>query len=118
MAYTLTTNWIDIQERNIDPYSPVTSDNHNKLLKILGNHKSYIKGFDISFLRDVPNQKMIARLTKGICVLSFMVIEFTETTTIQLFQCPVGPKIIHIVVEYEYEKIKPTPIALIKVIDD
>ncbi len=118
MAYTLTTNWIDIQERNIDPYSPVTSDNHNKLLKILGNHKSYIKGFDISFLRDVPNQKMIARLTKGICVLSFMVIEFTETTTIQLFQCPVGPKIIHVVVEYEYEKIKPTPIALIKVIDD
>lgn len=116
MAYTLTNNWDDIQERNIDPFSDVTSDNHNKLLKILGNHKAYIKGFDWSFERDAVNNRMILKLTAGTCVISYMVIEFLEQATIVLFSCPTNAIEYAVVVEYVYSKIQPLPFATIKVI--
>jgi len=114
MAYQITLDWNAIQERNIDPFSPVDSDNHNKLLKILGNDKSYIAGFDISFERDSTNNKMIAHLSKGICVISHVVIEMLQPSTIELFQAPITERTIHVVVDYKYQKIQPVPVASIK----
>lgn len=116
MAYQITLDWNAIQERNIDPFSPVDSDNHNKLLKILGNNKSYIAGFDITFERDATNNKMIAHLSKGICVISYVVIEMLQPSTIELFQAPITERTIHVVVDYKYQKIQPVPVASIKTI--
>ena len=47
----ITTDFNEIQVRNIDPHSPVTSENHNKLLKTFGNFKMYVDGFDIKFTK-------------------------------------------------------------------
>ena len=104
MAYTLTSSWRDIQERNIDPFSDVTSDNHNKLLKILGNHKAYIKGFDYTFERDSSENRMIVKFDRGICVINYMVIEFIDPATIVLFQCPTVSAEWAVVVEYQYSR--------------
>ena len=113
----LTNMWDLIQERNIDPNSPVDSDNHNKLLKILGSHKAYINGFDIELYRDGTNNRVLFNIKPGICVLSYMAIEFKEDSTIIGFQCPVSPTKYGVVVEYRYSKIKPAPVAVVKIIN-
>lgn len=112
MSYSLTLDWDAIQERNIDPFSPVDSDNHNKLLKILGNHKAYIKGFDISYTID--NNKLVAHIDRGICVIQHMVIEFTDPATFLLLETPITERDICVVIEYQYRKIQPIFIATIK----
>jgi len=114
--YTLTADWDAIQERNIDPFSPVDSDNHNKLLKILGSHKSYVSGLDISFVRDEENNKMVAQVSSGIAVVNYVVLDFASTSTITLFDCPITERDICVVVEYKYQKIEPVPVAVIKTI--
>ncbi len=114
MAYQITLDWNAIQERNIDPFSPVDSDNHNKLLKILGSTKAYVRGFDISFERDDINNKMIAHLSGGVGVVSYIVIEMLQSSTIELFSCPITERTIHVVLDYKYQKIQPVPVASIK----
>jgi len=115
MSYSLTLDWDAIQERNIDPFSPVDSDNHNKLLKILGNHKMFIKGFDLTYTRDnTTTNSMIAHLDRGTCVLQYMVLDFLEPATIRLFQCPITERRIAIVIEYQFRKTQPLPVATIK----
>ena len=104
MAYQITLDWNAIQERNIDPFSPVDSDNHNKLLKILGSNKAYIRGFDISYERDSVNNKMIAHFTGGVGVVSYIVIEMLQNSTIELFSCPITERTIHVVLDYKYQK--------------
>lgn len=113
---TATLDWDAIQERNIDPFSPVDSDNMNKLLKILGSHKAYISGFDVTFERDSGTNKMYAHIAAGIGVVSYVVIEMTEASTIELFACPVTERTIYLVLDYKYQKIEPIPIASLKVI--
>lgn len=114
MAYQITLDWNAIQERNIDPFSPVDSDNHNKLLKILGSNKAYIRGFDISYERDDVNNKMIAHFTSGVGVVSYIVIEMLQNSTIELFSCPITERTIHVVLDYKYQKIQPVPVASLK----
>lgn len=114
MAYQITLDWNAIQERNIDPFSPVDSDNHNKLLKILGSTKAYIRGFDISYERDDVNNKMIAHFTSGVGVVSYIVIEMLQNSTIELFSCPITERTIHVVLDYKYQKIQPVPVASLK----
>lgn len=116
MSIPLTTDWDVIQERNIDPFSPVHSDNHNKLLKIMANHKAYIKGFDITYIQDVTNNRMLATLSSGICMINYVVIDMLEASTIIAYQCPITERRLAIVIEYSYRKVLPAPVAVIKCI--
>lgn len=116
MSYTLTTDWDSIQERNIDPHSPRTSENHNKLLKIMSKHKAYIGGLDLSFIYDTETNRIVGELSRGIVVLNYMCIEFKENPVIILFECPINEQDFYIVVEYNYTVFLPKPIATIKVI--
>ncbi len=116
MSYTLTTDWDAIQERNIDPHSPRSSQNHNKLLKVMSRHKAYIGGLDLDLIYDTENNRVVAQLSEGIVVLNFMCIEFKEKPTIILFECPTNEQDFYVVVEYEYKLSLPKPIAVIKVI--
>jgi len=117
MSINITTDWRSIQERHIDPFSPIDSDNHNKLLKILGNHKAYIKGFNIlEFPRHSGSNTMYIKLSPGICVMSHVVIDIYEESIIELFQCPITSRIIYVVIEYIYDKIIPANMAVIKTI--
>ena len=119
MPYILTTNWDAIQERNIDPFSPVFSDNHNRLLKILGRPNFYIDGLDHSFIYDSVQQKIAMQFTKGIVVMTYVCIEFKQPSTIVVLDPAVGSinqKEYYIVVEYEYRKIQPLTVASIKII--
>jgi len=119
MPYVLTTQWDAIQERNIDPFSPVFSDNHNKLLKILGRQNIYINGLDHTFIYDSAQQKIVMQLTSGIVVMNYVCIEFKQPSTIVVLDPNAGPinqKEYFIVVEYEYRKIQPLAVASIKTI--
>lgn len=112
---TPTLDWDAIQERNIDANTPVDSDNTNKLLKVMGE-KAYCAGLDLSWERDVDNNRMLALLTGGIVVMDYVAIEFLETSCIVAFQCPITACELAIVVEYKYSKVMPHPIAVIKTI--
>ena len=113
---TATLDWNAIQERNIDPFSPVDSDNMNKLLKILGSHKAYISGFDVTFTRDGTSNKMYVNVSRGIGVVGYVVIEMTQPSVVELFACPVTERTIYLVLDYKYQKIEPVPIASLKAI--
>lgn len=117
MSYTLTqtsNEWDEIQERNIDLHSPVTSKNHNKLLKILGSSKLKIKGLELSYIRDTDRNAMLGRIQPGIVVVDYMVIEFLEESIIEIFSCPVSPATYNIVVEYTHGESLPPNVAIIK----
>ena len=119
MPYILTTNWDAIQERNIDPFSPVFSDNHNRLLKILGKSNMYIDGLDHTFIHDAAQQRIVMQFTKGIVVMNYVCIEFKQPSTIIVLDPAAGSisqKEYYIVVEYEYRKIQPLAVASIKTI--
>lgn len=116
MSYTLTTDWDSIQERNIDPHSPRTSENHNKLLKVMSKHKAYISGLNLSFIHDTTNNRIVGQITEGIVILNYMCIEFKEKPTFILFECPINEQDFYIVVEYNYSVTLPNPFATIKVI--
>ena len=119
MPYVLTTEWDAIQERNIDPFSPVFSDNHNKLLKILGKSNMYIDGLDHTFIHDAAQQRIVMQFTKGIVVMNYVCIEFKQPSTIIVLDPAAGSisqKEYYIVVEYEYRKIQPLAVASIKTI--
>lgn len=113
---TITTDWDAIQERNIDPHSPVTSDNHNKLLKTFGNYKMYVDGFDIEIKPDVSNHKIIADISIGTAYVQYMVIEMTSDSVLEICETPTNAAEYYIVLEYTYRNIQPVPIAYIKVI--
>ncbi len=119
MSYVLTTEWDKIQERNIDPLSPVDSDNHNKLLKVLGSPNMYIKGLDYSFIYDNDNKRIVMQLTPGIVVINYVCIEFKEISTIIFLseEDKLYNTSYYVVVEYEYRKIKPLSVARIKTIE-
>ena len=112
----ITTDWDAIQERNIDPHSPVTSDNHNKLLKTFGNFKMYVNGFDISIKPDASLHKILATVSIGTAYVQYMVIEMTADSVLELCETPTNAAEYYIVLEYTYRNIQPVPIAYIKVI--
>ena len=110
----ITTDFGAIQNRNIDPHSPVTSENHNKLLKTFGTSKLYVKGFDITI--DVEGDQLLAYIAPGIAYVQYMVIEMTAESTLEISELPTNAKDLCIVLEYTYRAIKPVPIAYLKVI--
>lgn len=113
---TITTDWDAIQERNIDPHSPVTSDNHNKLLKTFGNFKMYVDGFDIEFKPEPSTHKIIANVSIGTAYVQYMVIEMTSDSVLEVCETPSSAAEYYIVLEYTYRNIQPVPLAYIKVI--
>lgn len=115
-SYVLTSDWDSIQARNIDPHSPVTSDNHNKLLKTFGEHKLYVEGFDLTLTPDTTNGKLIATVDIGCGVVQYMVIELTSAAVVELCAAPVTERDVFIVLEYTYRNVQPVPLAYIKVI--
>ena len=110
----ITTDFNAIQTRNIDPHSPVTSENHNKLLKTFGNSKMYVKGFDITI--GVDDNQLLAYIAPGTAYVQYMVIEMTAEATLEISELPTNAKDLYIVLEYTYRAIKPVPIAYLKVI--
>ena len=118
MATAITTDFGSIQTRNIDPHSPVTSENHNKLLKTFGTSKMYVNGFDATFYveNDNGNDRILVDIEKGIAFVQYMVIEMTSTATLEVSEIPTNSKELYIVLEYTYRAVKPVPIAYLKVI--
>lgn len=116
MTYILTSDWDAIQERNIDPHSPVTSDNHNKLLKTFGEHKMWVEGLDISFQIDTTENKLIGTVDIGCAFVQYMAVEFKSAATIEICQAPVTERDLYVVLEYTYRNVQPVPMAYIKVI--
>lgn len=111
-------DWRAIQERNIDPLSPVNSDNHNKLLKILGNHKAFIKGFSISVGRDEPNNQVLFNIQPGVGVITYVVLDIKTDVNLIGFTFPEEAKSYKIVLEYKYLKTTPPPMCTLKVINE
>ena len=79
--------WDSCQLRNIDPHSPVTSENHNMLLKAVCSgpegYKLYVKGFsliDLGLYVDPYDNEtyIVAEIGDGLCVIECMVIEFVK----------------------------------------
>ena len=112
----ITTDFDEIQVRNIDPHSPVTSENHNKLLKTFGNFKMYVDGFGITFDLDVTAHRATVTLDPGIAFVQYMVIEMLSQATLELCEIPSTEAQYCIVLEYTYRAVKPVPIAYLKVI--
>lgn len=114
----ITTDFGAIQNRNIDPHSPVTSENHNKLLKTFGTSNMYVKGFDANFYVDSidGNDRLLVDIEKGTAFVQYMVIEMTAAATLEVCELPTNAKNLCIVLEYTYRAIKPVPIAYLKVI--
>ena len=112
----VTTDFNAIQTRNIDPHSPVTSDNHNKLLKTFGTSKMYVSGFDQEFERDTSGNRLLIKIHPGVAFVQYMVIEMTATATLELVEFPCSAATYYIVLEYTYRNIQPVPIAYLKVI--
>lgn len=114
----ITTDFGSIQTRNIDPHSPVTSENHNKLLKTFGTHKMYVKGFNIDLYisREDYTKKILAEVSSGIAYVQYMVIEMTSSATLEVAELPTNAKDLLVVLEYTYRAVKPVPIAYLKVI--
>ena len=114
----ITTDFGSIQTRNIDPHSPVTSENHNKLLKTFGTSNMYVKGFDATFYVDSidGNDRILVDIEKGTAFVQYMVIETTSAATLEVSEIPTNAKNLCIVLEYTYRAIKPVPIAYLKVI--
>ena len=110
----ITTDFGSIQTRNIDPHSPVTSENHNKLLKTFGTSKMYVDGFDTTFY--VEGNQILVDIEKGTAFVQYMVIETTSAATLEVSELPTNSKELYIVLEYTYRAIKPVPIAYLKVI--
>lgn len=115
MPYTLTSDWNNIQKRNIDPHSPFTSENHNGLLKILSKHKAYIGGLDLSFIYDTDENRIVAELSEGKLVLNYMCIDFIDKPIFIMVECPSNEQDFYILAEYEYSTSLPQPVASIKV---
>lgn len=113
---TVTTNFDEIQERNIDPHSPVTSENHNKLLKTFGTYHMYVNGFDITFITDATTRQILVSITSGIAYVQYMVIEMLTDATLELCEIPSTDAKYFIVLEYTYRAVKPVPIAYLKVV--
>lgn len=114
MPAVITTDFGAIQTRNIDPHSPVTSENHNKLLKTFGTSKMYVKGFDITI--DIVDDQLLAYISPGTAYVQYMVIEMTAEATLEISELPTNSKNLYIVLEYTYRAVKPVPIAYLKVI--
>ena len=114
----LTSNWLSIQRKSVDPFSDVASDITSRLTKIIGSDAAYITGFDImSYIPDNTDRYMAVVLGPGIAVIQNIVIEFTEPITLSLFSFPITSiDFITVVVEYQYEKTSPAPIATIRAI--
>lgn len=76
----LTSNWYDIQHTNLHYYHPHISQEANKLLKSFGKGSYFvIAGYKLALFNAIVNSKQtcIARLTPGIHVQDFTVIDFT-----------------------------------------
>lgn len=112
----ITTDFNEIQVRNIDPHSPVTSENHNKLLKTFGNFKMYVDGFDIKFTKDLTTHQLLATIEAGTAYVQYMVIEMISAATLEVTEIPCSQAEYFVVLEYTYRAIKPVPIAYLKVI--
>ena len=76
----LTTDWYQIQQTNLHYYHPHISQEANKLLKTFGKGSFFIvSGFKLALFKAIVNgkQSCIARLTPGIYVQDFTVIDYT-----------------------------------------
>ena len=126
MPYTLTTDFQSIQERHIDPYSPVDSDNTSKILMALCKDKCVACGFNLSLVEDdtsvppdgVPD-RVVAVISPGKAVKDYIAIAFYDNVYLELFS--IGEPIHagnfkYIVLEYVYQKVQPQPFATIRVI--
>ena len=117
MAIITTDNaFASIQKRSIDPYSNVYSDITSRFTKILGTDNAYISGFDlIGYDSDQDNNCITVTLSQGIGVISNIVVEITDRSTINLVSYPIQSlSSYYVVLEYIYQKITPVPIATIK----
>lgn len=77
----LTTNWSDIQYTNLHYYHPIKSDEVNKLLKAFGRGSFFVvRGFKIAIFKDIVDgvEACIARLTPGILVHDFTIIDYIQ----------------------------------------
>lgn len=113
---TITTDFNDVQVRNIDPHSPVTSENHNKLLKTFGTYHMYVKGFNIDFSIDSTTHQILATIEVGTAYVQYMVIETISPVVLEVTEYPCAMADLCVVLEYTYRAVKPVPIAYLKVI--
>ena len=112
----VTRNWGAIQVKSIDPYADVASDITSRLTKLIGSDNAYIKGFDlIRYYTDLDYNGIIVQIDPGIGIVSNILIEITESTTVKLASFPIPFMDDYaIVLEYIYQKINPPPTAVIK----
>lgn len=77
----LTDNWVDIQHTNLHYYHPLKSEEFNKILKAFGRGSFFvIRGFKIAIFKDTVDgyESCIARLTPGMLVQDFTVIDYIQ----------------------------------------
>ena len=116
MAYTLTTNWADIQTRTIDPYDDVNSDVVNRIFYSFGSGSTFIEGFSIiEYYTDPLENRIAVKVEKGLAIVDNMLVRFTTDMIITLFVTPTAlQENYYIVVEYDYSKSQPSPQAIVK----
>jgi hypothetical protein len=79
--YSMTTNWWEIQEDNLNMFSKDSSKDTNKLLKALGKGSFFVVyGFQLGLFVDIVDGKktLMAELRPGIYVHDFTVIDYAS----------------------------------------
>ena len=113
------TQWRSLQVRSVDPYSSYFSDNVNKHTRIVSGGVDCI----VSGLRGVINssQHNLCNISTGVCIKDDVMLQFVSTVTIDATDTdfyadntlPTESGVYYIVVNYQYQKVKPAPNAKI-----
>lgn len=77
----LTEDWSEIQYTNLHYYHPLKSEEVNKMLKAIGKGSFFVvRGFKLALFKTVIDgiETCVARLTPGILVQDFTVIDFIQ----------------------------------------
>ena len=106
-------DWESVQKRFIDPFSPVDSDNVSSLTAAIsyGTGRGICNGLWISL---VNNQNIM--ISVGVIMKDFIVTRFITPVILNVEETNRGPGWNYVVLEYEYRKEDPPPVAIIDVI--
>ena len=106
-------NWLGVQNRFVDPFSPVNSDNVSSITSAIskGTGRGVCAGFPLSLVD--PLHMMFGT---GVALKDFITVQFTAVVILPFVDTNAGPGINLVVLRYHYSKTSPPPFATYDVI--
>lgn len=110
--FTPTNNWVDIQERTIDPQSKYDSDVINQITAVGGGDRYKVTGLLADLVYDTDDGLPYLHITPGIAVKDYVVLQFTDEMYVPFSEpWPTTQGIYYLAIYYKYEKQSPPPVA-------